>query len=115
MGKVIREGKKLSENFKAYEDGKHRRYTLMFSVNGGAFAIANLIVPKHGPEVLGNLTLGRLAVGMIAFNFIMTYDIWTFGDKMRKNYVHDVFSWQGKTVLVAIGLLISAGWFLAGF
>ena len=28
----------VSESFKAYEDGKHRRYSLLFAVNGGAFA-----------------------------------------------------------------------------
>jgi len=27
--------------FELYENGKHRRYSLLFSINGGAFAIAN--------------------------------------------------------------------------
>ncbi len=33
------EEKKISENFKAYEDGKHRRYNLLLTVNGGSFAL----------------------------------------------------------------------------
>jgi hypothetical protein len=41
------EEKKISENFKAYENGKHRRYNLLFSVNSGAFAVAKLFTdPK---------------------------------------------------------------------
>jgi hypothetical protein len=36
------EGRKLPAYFREYEDGKHRRYILLFAVNGGAFAIANL-------------------------------------------------------------------------
>jgi hypothetical protein len=31
-----------TDAFKAYEDGKHRRYGLLFSVNGGAVATAKL-------------------------------------------------------------------------
>lgn len=29
--------------FSDYEQGKHRRYSLLFSVNGGAFAITQLL------------------------------------------------------------------------
>jgi hypothetical protein len=33
----------LKEASELYENGKHRRYSLLFSVNGGAFAIAKLV------------------------------------------------------------------------
>ena len=31
------------ELFDTYEVGKHRRYSLLFAVNGGAFAVAKLL------------------------------------------------------------------------
>lgn len=106
------------EAFKLYEDGKHRRYTLLFSVNGGAFAIAKLLLdPKpvqgEAAHAIGNLTLTELSLGMAAFTAIMVLDIYLFGEKMRKK-LPDAFSWQGKLVLLAIGLLICAGWLRAG-
>ena len=101
----------VPEGFKYYEDGKHRRYSLLFAVNGGAFAIAKLFEEKC-TQVLGNLSLRHLAIGMILFTIVMVVDIYMFGDKMRKTYVPGVFGWQGKVVLILIGLLICAGWFL---
>jgi len=35
-----------------------------------------------------------------------------FGEKMRKTYLRDAFSWQGKTVLILIGAIMCAGWIL---
>lgn len=104
--------KKVSENFKTYEDGKHRRYNLLFTVNGGAFAIAKLFADAKAVNVLGNLTLHQLSTGMIMFTIIMMVDIFMFGEKMRKHHVKDAFGWQGKIVLLLIGLLIATGWFL---
>jgi hypothetical protein len=104
--------KKISENFKTYEDGKQRRYNLLFAVNGGAFAIAKLFADSKSTAVLGNLTLQQLSLGMVMFSIVMIMDIFMFGVKMRKNYVKDAFHWQGKTVLLLIGLLICSGWFL---
>src|ERR1051325_8153452 len=126
------EEKKVSEvfkpdAFKAYEDGKHRRYNLMFAVNGGAFAVAKLFSdPKFlcegkMPNVLGGLSLSRLSIGLIIFTVLMTLDIFMFGHKMRKLMLEGqtaVSMWQGpfsvpgKLVLVLIGLLICIGWFL---
>ena len=114
------------EAFKLYEDGKHRRYALLFSVNGGAFAIAKLLldakplrdeaghdIGNQAVHVIGNLTLPELAVGMAVFTAIMVLDIYLFGEKMRKR-LPDAFHWQGKMVLLLIGLLICAGWLRAG-
>jgi hypothetical protein len=42
---------------KAYEDGKHRRYGLLFAVNGGAFAIARLLPCTGTTLVVGELRL----------------------------------------------------------
>jgi hypothetical protein len=108
---------------KLYEDGKHRRYSLLFSVNGGAFAIAKLMFDKSNPDhVLGRLSLTELSFGMAVFTAFMIYDILSFGLKMRKQLqglLHkkdvDMFGWEGQVVLVVIGLLISFGWIRAGW
>lgn len=106
------EEKKIPESFKAYEDGKHRRYNLLFAVNGGAFGIAKLFADDKAAAVLGNLTLRQLCFGMILFTIVMITDIFMFGEKMRTTFLPDAFGWQGKTVLILIGFLICAGWFL---
>jgi len=103
----------VSENFKAYEDGKHRRYSLLFAVNGGAFAVAKLVAQPNVSNVVGSLTMHQLSIGMVLFTIVMTADIFMFGEKMRKTYLPDDFRWQGKLVLLLIGILISAGWLLA--
>ena len=109
---------KVPESFKAYEDGKHRRYSLLFAVNGGAFAVAKLFAdakifsdPKTA-NVLGSLTLRQLSFGMILFTAVMVLDIFMFGEKMRTKYLPGAFGWQGKAVLLLLGFLICVGWFL---
>jgi hypothetical protein len=107
----------IKDAFELYENGKHRRYSLLFSVNGGAFAIAKLLAvqPGESSPVLGALSLSQLSVGMILFTAVMISDIFAFGLKMRKNYhLSDAFGAQGKIVLLLLGILLSAGWFLAG-
>jgi hypothetical protein len=98
---------------KAYEDGKHRRYELLFAVNGGAFAVATL---SH--EKLENLGLTEVAVGLIIFTVVMEFDIAAFGYAMRKrvgdstlNAWEGVFSRIGQGVLWALCLII-VGWLL---
>jgi hypothetical protein len=109
--------------FKAYEDGKHRRYNLLFAVNGGAFAVAKLLGEK-GTAVAGNLSISHLAVGMILFTGVMSFDILTFGLKMRAEWKklvpelqkvsiwNGLFALPGWIVLAAIWFLISIGWLL---
>src|SRR5215475_9143269 len=106
--------KKAPESFKTYEDGKHRRYQLLFTVNGGAFAVAKLFADKDASRVLGGLTLRQLSIGMVLFTVVMTVDIYMFGEKMRKKYLPEDFNWQGKTVLILIGIIICGGWLLVG-
>jgi hypothetical protein len=112
-----------SELVKFYEDGKDRRYKLLFAVNGGAFAIAKIMVDaSHPNQALGKLSLTELSVGMAIFTAVMTYDIYCFGQKMRKQLQAlrcekhvGMFSREGKTVLLLIGLLIVLGWIRAGW
>lgn len=115
--------KKLPQCFDAYEHGKHRRYKLLFAVNGGAFAVAKLLSDPEACEVLGGLSLWQLSVGMILFTILMVMDIFFFGQNMRSTLPRDaaepngmtveVFGAAGKAVLILIGILICAGWFLA--
>src|SRR6266478_4304885 len=92
----------LKEAKDLYETGKHRRYSLLFAVNGGAFAIAKMIVGEPGEcgVVLGNLTLAGLSVGMAAFTAVMAWDIYQFGEKMRSKFLEEDFQLHGKTVLL---------------
>jgi hypothetical protein len=109
-----KEERDVPESFKAYEDGKHRRYSLLFAVNGGAFAVAKLFSDPQNANVLGSLTLRELSLGMILFTIVMVVDIFMFGEKMRAKYLPDDFGWQGKAVLLLLGVLICGGWFLVG-
>ena len=106
----------LKEAYDLYENGKHRRYSLLFSVNGGAFAIAKLITGETGKYgvVLGNLTLSELSIGMVALTAILTWDIFQVGDKMRKTYLEDAFQPRGKVVLLLLSALLCGGWLLVG-
>ena len=101
------------EALKLYEDGKHRRYTLLFSVNGGAFAIAKLI--NEAKSNIGGLSLKQLSVGMALFTAVMVWDIFEFGRRSRKEPIPKVFSGVGRAVLIIIGSLICIGWLLVGF
>ena len=107
------------EVFKVYEDGKHRRYSLLFSVNGGAFAIAKLLAGGENlDKVVGHLHLRPLSVGMVVFTMLMVYDINKFAVKMRslqENREPEVYGKPGKWVLRLTGILICAGWLLAAW
>lgn len=106
----------LNEAHELYENGKHRRYSLMFAVNGGAFAIAKLLTGESGKPgvVLGSLTLQELAIGMALLTAFMTWDIYVFGRNMRATYLPNSFQWQGKVVLTVLGALQFTGWLLVG-
>src|SRR5258705_13468338 len=103
----------LKDAFELYENGKHRRYSLLFAVNGGAFAIAKLLAGESDKPgvVLGNLSLQELAIGMAIFTAFMVWDIYVFGDKM-KTHLPEAFQWQGKAVLIVLGALQFTGWLL---
>jgi hypothetical protein len=102
--------------FKFYEDGKSRRYNLLFAVNGGVLAIAEFF-PNPGGAFLAELTLRQVAVGMVAFTILMGIDIWVFGVRMREAG-HDtraradrgIFSWWGRGVLAMICALLVLAW-----
>jgi hypothetical protein len=108
-------GMTTAEVIKAYEDGKARRYALLFAVNGGAFAIAKALAgtQKEPGPVVGALKLWHLAVGMGLYTTAMVVDIDAFGLTMR-GIKDDLFGYVGVWVLVLLGALLVAGWALAG-
>jgi hypothetical protein len=100
-----------------YIDGKIKRYNLMFAVNGGAFALAKLLKDPSSEKVLGRLTPQHLAIGAVAFTFLMWFDIWLWGENLRKGYFDgkEVFQWRGKAILSLLSSLLIVGWLLAAF
>jgi len=103
----------VKDALELYENGKHRRYGLLFSVNGGAFAIAKILAGQG--NVLGGLSLRQLSVGMVLFTVAMVWDIFEFGRRNKKEPIPNVFGGVGKAVLLLLGALICAGWVLVGF
>ena len=92
---------------KLYLDGKMQRYSLLFSVNGGIFAIAQLV--SKGDLLLD---LKTLASGAAIFTILMTADIWIFGADMRIHRSPTFFRPVGQAILLMIGSLIVAGWLM---
>jgi hypothetical protein len=99
-----------------YIDGKMKRYSLLFSVNGGAFAIAKLM---SGPDkaanaiLLGRLRLWHLALGSILFTLLMVIDIYIWGHMMKTKFLSDLaFNAPGKCILGVLGALIIIAWVL---
>lgn len=111
--KVLEETLSRKDALELYEKGKDRRYTLLFTVNGGAFAVAKLI--KEGTSI-GGLSHPVLSIGMVLFTVIMVKDIFEFGKKKsRSPKTPDVFGEVGQRVLLSICILICLGWLLVGF
>jgi hypothetical protein len=99
-----------------YIDGKMKRYSLMFAVNGGAFAVAKLMAEsaKDGNTILlGNLRLWQLALGAIIFTVLMVVDIYLWGRMMKKKFLDDLaFNTPGKLILIFLGVLLISAWVL---
>jgi hypothetical protein len=99
-----------------YIEGKMRRYSLMFSVNGGAFAIAKLFA-QGNTQILGGLSLRPLAIGAIFFTLLVWRDIYLFGDMMKREFFggHLVFQPPGIRILHALCSLVIIGWLVVAF
>jgi hypothetical protein len=112
----------------AYLEGKMKRYGLLFSVNGGAFAIIALVT-QNGQGALnassyfmGKLTLKDVAAWVIIFTALMIADIWRYGTGMRSFEASSwfggnprVFTPFGQLIAFLIGILLVGAWSLAFF
>ena len=114
---LLRSAPERISGMNAYIDGKMKRYSLMFAVNGGAFALAKLLPDPNASRVLGGLSMEALAVGAILFTMLMWRDIYLFGDMMRREFFGGelVFQSQGKLILHALCSLVIVGWLLVAF
>jgi hypothetical protein len=95
----------------AYTEGKMKRYGLMFSVNGGAFALAKFSADK-GVDI----NPAVIASGAIFFTVLMTLDIWMFGIAMRTQFEEiqeGLFGQHGRFILLGLALLLISAWALA--
>jgi hypothetical protein len=103
------------EGMQTYIDGKMKRYSLLFAVNGGAFAVARLLGDPDTERIVGGLRMTHLAIGAVAFTILLTIDIYTFGSMMRKEFFGGelIFQKGGKAILVLLATLIIVGWLLA--
>jgi hypothetical protein len=124
MVKTIYPGKYADwgEHDKLYEDGKHRRYELLFAVNGGAFAISKFAIEQEKAKmILNGVTLRQVAFGMIIFTILMWVDLFVFGSRLRKDAEQPVswtfeqltegtFSPWGRIVLGGICILLILAW-----
>jgi hypothetical protein len=103
----------LNEVYKLYEDGKHRRYTLLFAVNGGAFAIVSFLLKGDAKQTALPL-LTWIGMVMALFSAVMTFDIDEFGKKLRGlGGSLDLFGGRGRAVLWLVGLALAAAWLAA--
>ena len=100
-----------------YENGKHRRYSLLFAVNGGTLAIAKYLGDNlegtAASAVVGSLTIEKLSFGMVIFSIVMVWDIYAFGSRMHA-INPELFRLPGRMVLCLLGTLICIGWLIAG-
>ena len=95
-----------------YLEGKMKRYSLLFSVNGGAFAVAKLLGQPNPP---GGLGIAPLSLGAIVFSILMIADIWLWGAGMRNAHGARLFRPVGQTILLMIGALLCSAWILVGW
>jgi hypothetical protein len=108
------------ELFSAYENGKSRRYALLFTINGGAYALIGFLARDAKALVPGPLYLWAFIIiplAMILFSWKMCDDIRAFGESMRKLDLRPpdqrVFGPPGKSLLSFIRVLLFAGWAFA--
>jgi hypothetical protein len=101
------------DGLRTYIDGKMRRYGLLFSVNGGALAIAKLMADANTATLLGGLRITHIAVGAIIFTIVIVIDTWLFARMMKSKFLGDLaFSKPGKSILLLLGALIVMAWVL---
>jgi hypothetical protein len=96
------------DDSKLYLEGKMQRYSLLFSVNGGVFAVVQFLKPSTLA-----IDIGALSVGAALFTVLMVSDIWLWGTDMRRQHGRAMFRPVGQFILLMIGALLVSGWFVA--
>jgi len=103
----------LKDVYSLYENGKGRRYGLLFSVNGGAFAILSLLAKDASDVVSLECAALAVAVAMLLFTGMMIFDIHDFGRRMTclsgPLELYKVGG-VGRRILWLLGGLLGAAW-----
>lgn len=105
------------EVFSLYQEGKMKRYGLLFSVNGGAYAVVTWVAehPETARGAAPPFTRVAIAVSLAAslFTALMFVDVWMFGRMMKDNAPDDgltYFGGHGKAVLATIAAILTGAW-----
>jgi hypothetical protein len=115
--KILEKASDRLQALDTYIEGKMKRYSLLFSVNGGAFAIAKILGEPNSTRILGGLTLQELAIGAVLFTILLGIDIFLWGQMMRTKFFDGelVFEWAGKSILILLCILLILAWLIAAF
>ncbi len=110
------------EAFGVYQDGKSRRFSLLFTVNGGAFALLGFLAGDQPRIAFSFVTVWAFVViplAMIIFTQRMRDDLFVFGEGMNRVWQDldlacpEIFSAKEQKIVRSVTRLICAAWALA--
>jgi hypothetical protein len=106
--------------FELYENGKERRYKLLFAVNGGAYALVGYLMEKAKADTrIAVWIFVLIPIALIFYTGVMCLDIHAFGKRMRKlsctvcGKHWMVYKSQGRNHLIYLGLILGGAWLAA--
>jgi hypothetical protein len=108
--------------FGVYQDGKSRRFSLLFTVNGGAFALVGFLAGDQPRVAFGVFSLWAFVViplALVLFTRAMRDDFFVFGEAMRQVWrdaglgCPEIFSEKEQRIVRYVTALICASWGLA--
>jgi hypothetical protein len=111
-------GHQISRNWQVveiYENGKGRRYKLLFAVNGGAYVLIGFLVDKGDALKLSPVGVWAFVLIPLALAFytlLMYWDIDAFGKRMKR-IDDDLYQKQGQRHLLYVCMLLMVAWVLA--
>jgi hypothetical protein len=102
-----------------YENGKERRYKLLFAINGGAYALVGFLMDKakagdNPPIAVWTFVL--IPIALIFYTWVMGLDIHAFGKNMHKlsrcvcGEAWVVYRPQGRRHLLYFCLILGGAW-----
>lgn len=101
--------------FEIYESGKDRRYKLLFTVNGGAYALIGFLVSNgHALDLspVGIWAFIIIPIALGAYSYMMCDDIDAFAKKMKAYEPDELYGPEGLRHLCFIRWFF-VGWALA--
>jgi hypothetical protein len=105
-----------------YQDGKSRRFSLLFTVNGGAFALVGFLAGDQPRVKFGVFALWAFVVvpiALVLFTRAMRDDFFVFGEAMHRVWrdsgldCPEIFSEKERRIVRCVAALLCASWGLA--